>query len=114
MTETHETYYAARLIKGRFYSYKGINFYKDTPVKVGEELACELEDLTYPSIDSDGEIRQKPFFGFAEWVEPEKTKDPVKPRKLKGASADGDAGAGASDNDDGLTEVRKRIRAARA
>lgn len=114
MSENSETYYAARLVKGRFYHYKNISFYRDTPVKVSEELACDLEDLTYPSIDSDGEIKQKPFFAFAEWVEPEQAKAAVKPRKLKASVADGESGQTSGDAEDGLTEVRKRIRAARA
>lgn len=52
----------ATLVRGRSYTYKDVQFMKDEPKTVSEELGQELENLGDDVLDSDGEQVIKPRF----------------------------------------------------
>lgn len=60
----------ATLIRGRYYSYKSVKFYKGEPQEVTPEFAAELEDLVDEVVDREGELIEKPRFKLNYNAEP--------------------------------------------
>jgi hypothetical protein len=52
----------ATLIRGRFYAYGNVHFYRNEPLTVSEDLADELEELADEVKDNEGESFSKPRF----------------------------------------------------